>query len=133
MDLVRLCSAMVVLNPLHHLSLLQSMQWAVGLRGAMAYGLVVHLPTLKHGLERQGNPAIETATLFIVCTSTLILGGGTTWLLKVFKLDVRLPLLQPFQRCSQPRWSYCITLSRMQPHLPRSSRGRMIRGVRSCF
>mmetsp|Transcript_16912 Transcript_16912/g.47201 ORF Transcript_16912/g.47201 Transcript_16912/m.47201 type:complete len:530 (+) Transcript_16912:41-1630(+) len=65
----------------------QCMQWAVGLRGAVSYGLVVHLPTLKHGQERYGNPAIETATLFIVCTSTLVLGGSTVHLLRYFKLD----------------------------------------------
>jgi len=69
--------------PLNH----QCMQWAVGLRGAVAYALVVHMPTLKNGREREGNPAIETATLFIVCASTLLLGGGTVPLLKFFRLD----------------------------------------------
>jgi NhaP-type Na+/H+ or K+/H+ antiporter len=70
---------------------LQCMQWAVGLRGAVAYALVVHMPTLKNGREREGNPAIETATLFIVCSSTLLLGGGTVKLLHYFRLDVRRP------------------------------------------
>lgn len=43
------------------------MQLAVGLRGAVAYGLVIQIK----------NDAIETATLFIVVVTTLVLGGLT--------------------------------------------------------
>ncbi len=45
----------------------QAMQLATGLRGAVAYGLVIQIK----------NDAIETATLFIVVVTTLVLGGLT--------------------------------------------------------
>ena len=64
---------------------LQLMLWAVGLRGAVAYGLVVNLPRAdspgSHGI-----PAIETATLFIVVVSTLLLGSATSPLLEALEL-----------------------------------------------
>jgi sodium/hydrogen exchanger 8 len=52
------------------------MLWAVGLRGAVAYGLVINLPRADHPQET-GIPAIETATLFIVIVTTLVLGSAT--------------------------------------------------------
>lgn len=59
---------------------LQCMLWAVGLRGAVAYGLVVNLPRADSpdpAAPRTGIPAIETATLLIVVISTLGLGSAT--------------------------------------------------------
>jgi NhaP-type Na+/H+ or K+/H+ antiporter len=65
---------------------LQNMLWAVGLRGAVAYGLVVNMPrTDKPGTV--GIPAIETAALLIVVVSTLLLGSGTGPLLRYFNLE----------------------------------------------
>ena len=55
---------------------LQLMLWAVGLRGAVAYGLVINLPRGDTPGET-GIPAIETATLFIVVVTTLGLGSAT--------------------------------------------------------
>ena len=52
------------------------MLWAVGLRGAVAYGLVVNLPRTDEP-GQYGIPAIETATLLIVVASTLILAPAT--------------------------------------------------------
>ncbi len=55
---------------------LQRMLWAVGLRGAVAYGLVINLPRADQP-GKMGIPAIETATLFIVVVTTLGLGSAT--------------------------------------------------------
>ena len=66
----------------------QSMIWAVGLRGAVAYGLALNLPQIE-GESDEGIPAIESATLVIVVLSTLILGGATGPLLRFFDLQAR--------------------------------------------
>ena len=54
---------------------------AVGLRGAVAYGLALNLPQVTSGAEPQegtsGIPAIEAATLVLVVASTLLFGGLT--------------------------------------------------------
>lgn len=63
------------------------MVWAVGLRGAVAYGLAVNLPQIE-GESDEGIPAIESATLVIVVLSTLIIGGATGPLLRLFNLQV---------------------------------------------
>lgn len=65
---------------------LQCMLWAVGLRGAVAYGLVINMPRPDNP-DRTGIPAIETATLLIVVVSTLVLGSATGPLLKKFELE----------------------------------------------
>lgn len=65
---------------------LQCMLWAVGLRGAVAYGLVINMPRPDNP-DRTGIPAIETATLLIVVVSTLVLGSATVPLLKKFDLE----------------------------------------------
>ena len=73
------------------------MIWAVGLRGAVAYGLALNLPQIE-GESDDGIPAIESATLVIVVASTLILGGATGPLLRYFDLQARLnfPASQAF-------------------------------------
>lgn len=50
--------------------------WAVGLRGAVAYGLAVNLPQINEE-SKQGMEAIESATLVIVVISTIVFGGLT--------------------------------------------------------
>ena len=65
------------------------MIWAVGLRGAVAYGLALNLPQIE-GESNEGIPAIESATLVIVVLSTLILGSATGPLLRRFDLQVML-------------------------------------------
>jgi NhaP-type Na+/H+ or K+/H+ antiporter len=66
---------------------LQNMLWAVGLRGAVAYGLVVNMPRTDGTPGQVGIPAIETAALLIVVVSTLLLGSGTGPLLRHFNLE----------------------------------------------
>ncbi len=66
------------------------MMLAVGLRGAVAYGLVVNMPSggeKEDGEAGIGIPAIETATLMIAVASSLILGSATGPLLKHFDLE----------------------------------------------
>ena len=63
------------------------MVWAVGLRGAVAYGLALNLPQIE-GESDEGIPAIESATLVIVMASTLFLGAATGPLLRIFDLQV---------------------------------------------
>lgn len=65
------------------------MIWAVGLRGAVAYGLALNLPQIESESD-EGIPAIESATLVIVVLSTLILGSATGPLLRRFDLQVML-------------------------------------------
>eukprot|EP00887_Chlorella_sp_A99_P005897 scaffold1.g5897.t1 len=65
---------------------LQLMLWAVGLRGAVAYGLVINMPRADAPAET-GVPAIETAALFIVVVTTLGLGSATGPLLRRFDLE----------------------------------------------
>ena len=62
------------------------MIWAVGLRGAVAYGLALNLPQMEAESE-EGIPAIESATLVIVVLSTLVLGSATGPLLRHFDLQ----------------------------------------------
>ncbi len=50
--------------------------WAVGLRGAVAYGLAVNLPQINEE-SNQGIQSIESATLVIVVISTIVFGGLT--------------------------------------------------------
>lgn len=67
---------------------LQNMLWAVGLRGAVAYGLVVNMPRTDSPGEF-GIPAIETAALLVVVVSTLVLGSATGPLLRHLDLEGR--------------------------------------------
>lgn len=64
----------------------QVMIWAVGLRGAVAYGLAVNLPQIDAESD-DGIPAIETATLVVVVLSTLLFGGATGPLLRLLELQ----------------------------------------------
>ena len=54
----------------------QTMMFAVGLRGAVAYGLVLNLPASGSDTGN-GIPAVESATLVIVLATTLVFGGAT--------------------------------------------------------
>ncbi|PSC74995.1 sodium hydrogen exchanger 3 [Micractinium conductrix] len=65
---------------------LQRMLLAVGLRGAVAYGLVINLPRSDRPGET-GIPAIETAALLIVVVTTLGLGSATGPLLRYWDLE----------------------------------------------
>ena len=74
----------------------QWMVWAVGLRGAVAYGLALNLPQIE-GESDEGIPAIESATLVIVMASTLFLGAATGPLLRFFDLQVPPSFTERFQ------------------------------------
>ena len=60
---------------------MKTMMWLSGLRGAIAYALAVNMPT--------GNRAIETTTLFVVVSTTLVLGGTTGPLLAALNLTTK--------------------------------------------
>lgn len=68
---------------------MRKMLWAVGLRGAVAYGLVVNMPSGKEGDDEAGIgiPAIETATLLIAVLSSLVLGSATAPMLRYLDLE----------------------------------------------
>lgn len=72
----------------------QTMQFACGLRGAIAYALALNLPSKAEGVR--GNPAIETATLFTVFFTTIVFGGATGPLLSLLGLrgSNAVPLLE---------------------------------------
>lgn len=81
------CSRLVNLWRTHKLPRnLQAMLLAVGLRGAVAYGLIVNLPRSDQP-GQTGIPAIETAALLIVVVTTLGLGSATAPLLRYFDLE----------------------------------------------
>jgi hypothetical protein len=83
------CSRLVNAGRRHKLPrALQRMLWAVGLRGAVAYGLIVNMPRTDAPGEF-GVPAIETAALVIVVASTLALGSATQPLLRHLDLEGR--------------------------------------------
>lgn len=67
---------------------MRRMLWAVGLRGAVAYGLVVNMPRADSP-GQYGIPAIETAALLVVVASTLVLGSATGPLLRHLELEGR--------------------------------------------
>ncbi|GMH41763.1 hypothetical protein BSKO_09673 [Bryopsis sp. KO-2023] len=62
----------------------QTMQWACGLRGAVAYALAAYMAKLP---KAQPAEALETATLIVVVVSTIGFGGGTGPLMKWLKLQ----------------------------------------------
>ena len=66
------------------------MLWSVGLRGAIAFGLVLQLRPAPGPDQppREGLPAIEAATLVIVVVSTLVFGTATGPLLRHLNLEV---------------------------------------------
>uniref|UniRef100_A0A7S0WVD7 Cation/H+ exchanger transmembrane domain-containing protein n=1 Tax=Pyramimonas obovata TaxID=1411642 RepID=A0A7S0WVD7_9CHLO len=64
---------------------MQVMQWACGLRGAIAYALAINMPRGPQPESR----AFETATLMIVVVTTLVLGGATGPLLVLLDLKQR--------------------------------------------
>ena len=68
---------------------MQHMLWLAGLRGAVAYALSVKFPALSAAYvseETPGNPYVESTTLFLIVTTTLIFGGSTAPMLKRFGL-----------------------------------------------
>ena len=67
------------------------MLWSAGLRGAVAFGLVLQLrPTPgPDQAPQEGLPAIEAATLVIVVISTLVFGTATGPLLRHLNLEAR--------------------------------------------
>ena len=75
------------------------MLWSAGLRGAVAFGLVLQLrPTPgPDQAPQEGLPAIEAATLVIVVISTLLFGTATGPLLRHLNLEActRYPLFIP--------------------------------------
>ncbi|KAL4430540.1 hypothetical protein ABPG77_005780 [Micractinium sp. CCAP 211/92] len=84
---IGLCSRIINTWREHPLPLnLQKMLLAVGLRGAVAYGLVINLPRSDQPGET-GIPAIETAALLIVVVTTLGLGSATGPLLRYWDLE----------------------------------------------
>lgn len=63
----------------------QTMQWACGLRGAVAYALATYMTQLE---KAKPSEPLETATLIIVVVSTILFGGGTGPLMKLLNLQV---------------------------------------------
>lgn len=63
----------------------QTMQWACGLRGAVAYALAAFMTQLP---KAQPSEPIETATLIIVVFSTICFGGLTGPLMRLMRLQV---------------------------------------------
>jgi sodium/hydrogen exchanger 8 len=55
----------------------------LGLRGALAFSLTLHMPTTAENV-------IQTTTLMIVVFTVLVLGGGTVPTLKLLKIKVSL-------------------------------------------
>ncbi len=108
------------------------MIWAVGLRGAVAYGLALNLPQIESESD-EGIPAIESATLVIVVLSTLILGSATGPLLRRFDLQVLPWLHLAFLQCpGRVQFSQIITAcisscSRGIASDASACRGRMMR------
>lgn len=66
------------------------MLWSAGLRGAIAFGLVLQLRPARGPDQppQEGLPAIEAATLVIVVVSTLVFGTATGPLLRRLNLEV---------------------------------------------
>ncbi|XRB03556.1 sodium/hydrogen exchanger [Pycnococcus provasolii] len=68
---------------------MQHMLWLAGLRGAVAYALCVNFPPLSSeyvSVENPNNPYVESTTLFLIVTTTLLFGGSTGPMLKHFGL-----------------------------------------------
>lgn len=67
------------------------MLWSAGLRGAIAFGLVLQLRPAAgpDQVPQEGLPAIEAATLVIVVVSTLVFGTATGPLLRHLNLQAR--------------------------------------------
>jgi NhaP-type Na+/H+ or K+/H+ antiporter len=73
------------------------MLWSAGLRGAIAFGLVLQLrrPPGPGQPPQEGLPAIEAATLVIVVVSTLVFGTATGPLLRRLNLQARARRARP--------------------------------------
>jgi len=80
---------------------MQVMQWLCGLRGAIAYALVINLPQQKGGTQ-----VLETATLMVVVVTTLVGGAATGPMLALLGLTQPPPpaagSLEEYERLHPP-------------------------------
>jgi len=78
----------------------QAMQVLAGIRGSMAYALVINMPRTNEGLDDvAGNPYLEASTLLVIWVTTVLGGGLTAPAVRALRLDGAEPSGPP-----DPEW-----------------------------